>query len=125
MTSINVGSVTLAVNVVSLIPPHGPGMGVWDGGSGLQMYRGSVRFQVPAPHVVENLVVRLTRKDPFGPMDLVTVTHSGGAVASVPSPGGLAQGDFDIACLFQNITEWTIQGGPETFIREICFEALF
>ena len=59
------------------------------------------------------------------PVDRVMVTRSGGDVAMVPSPGGNTQGDFDIPCLFQNITEWAVYGGMETIIKEICFDPLF
>jgi hypothetical protein len=117
---ITVGSVALAVSVTPnppgvprVVPPR------------LQLHRGRVRFQVPSPHVVHNLLVSIRRQDPFSPADTLMVTYGNNQTATVASPGGFTQGDFLIPCLLPDIKEWTVEGGPETSITQVCFECNF
>ncbi len=107
----------IGVESVLQIHPSGPSVS----GTVLKMFQGGVRFQVLPGHSIQNLTIRLTRHDLFSPNERVIVTHTGG-VTTVPGPG-LSRGDFDIVCPFNGITEWTIFGGQETLINEICFMA--
>jgi hypothetical protein len=112
--TITIGPVTLALSVVAGSPNVTP--------RGLQMSRGTVRLQVPASAVVQDLTITLERMDTNLPEDRAVITHSAGT-ATVLSSGGLARGVWVILGLHQGITEWRISGGSETYIREICFFA--
>ena len=107
---------------VSIINP-----GVFQGpqvfGNQLFLRHGTVRFVMPPQTPVGNLIVNYTRHDSQSQPEVVTVTHAAGTAAVSNSAVGLAKGDHQIICPFQGITEWTIAGGAETRIGQICFEA--
>lgn len=52
--------------------------------------------------------------------EVVTVTHAAGTTPLSNASAGQSQGDHEIACEFDGITQWTIAGGAETPNREIC-----
>lgn len=119
--TITVGGGAIAVSAVAPVPPGVPSVVP----PRLQLFRGTVRFQLPVPNVVHNLLVSIRRQDPFSPADTLTVTFANNQTATIASPGGFSQGDWVIACLLPDIKEWTVQGGPETSIIQVCFEATF
>jgi hypothetical protein len=118
--SVTVGGVAIAISATAT-PPGFPSVVLL----GIQLFRGAVRFQLPAPLVVQNLLVSIRRQDPFSPADTLTVTFSNNQTAAITSPGGFVRGDWVIPCPLPEIKEWTVQGGPETVITQVCFEAQF
>ncbi len=99
---------------------------------GIQLNRAGVRFQLAPGAHVDTLTVKIRRFHPELPEDEVRVVHAGLApmmpYTQVFSPNGLAQTPpsrppVEIGCPFQGITEWTIVGGLETVVTEICFYA--
>ncbi len=123
-TTITVGGVAIAVSTVATSPPGSP-MILSPRPGWLQLHRGSVRFQVQSPHSVDNLMVHIRRSDRQSPADTVTVALESGQTATFQSPGGFVQGTWQIFCPLTRIKEWTVKGGPESYILEICFYASF
>ena len=86
----------------------------------LRLYGGTVGFTMPASLTADGLIVHYTRHDPITRAEVVTVTHAGGTTPVPNTMAGQNRGDFEIACPFTGITSWTIAGGAETWITEIC-----
>jgi hypothetical protein len=92
---------------------------------GIQLNRSGVRFQLAPSTHVDMVTVKIRRQDSEPPTDEVTVVHAAGT-NTVSSSHGLIQTPrqalpWEIVCPFQGITEWTIAGGAETVVTEICF----
>ena len=86
----------------------------------LRMYHGTVRFIMPQGFMADGLIVRYSRYDSLSQPEVVTVTHAGGTTPVSNTVAGITQGDHEIVCPFPGIQQWTIAGGAETWIREIC-----
>lgn len=115
-----------AIPIQILFPGPGPGPDIvltdpTNSNSGvLRLYGGTVGFTMPPGLTADGLIVRYTRHDPITRAELVTVTHAGGTTPVANTMAGQNRGDFEIACPFAGITSWTIAGGAETWITEIC-----
>ncbi|MEZ5670525.1 MAG: hypothetical protein R3F55_24440 [Alphaproteobacteria bacterium] len=89
----------------------------------LQLRHATLRFRMPPGKPASRLVVRYTRHDTMSQAELATVTHAAGITPVGNTAAGMRRGDFEIVAIFAGITEWTLTGGAETWIREICVEA--